>query len=379
MVHVTTFLSPGGQQHSTGDGPPTEIFIGTLEGVVHLQKEGANWRLTNRSLEDRHVGQLVYEEISGKLFAGCHAGGGLWVSDDGKGKDWRQLTNGVDRPHIYALTARNDSGKVTLFAGTSPPALYRSDNLGESWEVNTGIYRVADTEKWTFPPPPHIPHIKQIVIHPEDPKTFYVLVEQGAFLKTTDDGESFIDLTGYSHPDDANYRDPHRLIIDPKNSEVMWLCSGVGIYRSDDGGQTYHHLMRRGDRIGYCDFAFIDPDNRETIYQGGSTLNPDDWFKNGVSQSCVMRSEDNGNTWEEKINGLPQPMVGSIQAMTQHLWTGGMTLIVGTATGQVYISEDYSESWQLIHGDVTPIAKDNHHLPFMSPEERQERRAHMGR
>ena len=380
MDRITTYLSPGGQQHSRGDGPANRVLVGSFEGVATLERNGGSgWELTGRSLRDRHVGQLVYEPVSGKLFAGCHAGGGLWVSDDGEGKDWRQLTNGVDRPHIYALAARNIGDKVTLFAGTSPTALYRSDDLGETWQVMTSIYRVGQTQKWTFPPPPHIHHVKQIVIHPAEPETFFVLVEQGALLKTIDDGENFVELEEYSDPEDIAYKDCHRLTINPDNPDILWFSSGVGIYRSDDGGQNFHHLMKRGDRIGYCDFAFIDPDDARTVYQAGSTLNPDDWFKNGISKSCVMRSADNGESWEERVNGFPNPMVGSIQAMTQHLWDGGMMLFAGTATGEVYLSEDRTESWQRICDVVTPVAKDNHHLPFMTPEERMEPRAHMGR
>ena len=379
MGVIQTFLSPGGQQHTFGTSTPNEILVGTLEGLVKLEKMGNEWQITKRSLSDRHVGQIIHEPVSGKIFVGCHAGGGLWVNDDGKGQSWRQLTNGIDRPHIYALAVRKRGKEATLFAGTSPPALYRSDDLGESWSVNTSIYDVADTEKWTFPPPPHIPHIKQIVLHPDEKETFFVLVEQGAFLKTIDDGASFIDLTGYARPEDANYRDPHRLIIDKDDTQKMWLCSGVGLYRTDDGGTTYAHLMKRGERIGYCDFAFIDPQDSHTIYQGGSTLSPNDWFKNGLSHSCVMKSVDNGISWRECVHGLPTPMVGSIQAMTQHNWEGGMTFFLGTATGEIYLSHDKAETWELVHSNVAPIAKDNHHLPFMSTEERQEPRAHMGR
>ena len=117
----------------------------------------------------------------------------------------------------------------------------------------------------------------------DEKETFFVLVEQGAFLKTIDDGASFIDLTGYARPEDANYRDPHRLIIDKDDTQKMWLCSGVGLYRTDDGGTTYAHLMKRGERIGYCDFAFIDPRDSQTIYQGGSALSPNDWLKWSLS------------------------------------------------------------------------------------------------
>jgi len=381
MTGITTYLSPGGQQLTRGAGPATRILVGTLEGVATLGRSGpgAPWALLDRSLTDRHVGQLVYEAGSGKLFAGAHADGGLWVSDDGRGAAWRPLTDGLDRPHIYALAARRVGARATLFAGTSPAALYRSDDLGESWAEVTSIFDVADTDKWTFPPPPHIPHVKQIVFHPTDPDTLYVLVEQGAFLKSVDDGRSWTDLTGYSHPDDANYRDPHRLLIDPDEPDVLWLATGVGIYRSGDGGLTYEQFMRRGDRIGYTDFVFLDPDDRRTVYQGGSPLNPADWYKQRTARSCVMRSTDEGRSWVELRNGMPDPLVGSIQAMTQHVWDGGMMLLAGTATGEVYASEDRGESWQLVSDDVAAVAKDGHWLPFLPEAEQKVAMARMGR
>ena len=187
---------------------------------------------------------------------------------------------------------------------------------------------------------------KTIVMHPDEKETFFVLVEQGAFLKTIDDGSSF-GLTGYARPEDANYRDPHRLIIDKDDTQKMWLCSGVGLYRTDDGGTTYAHLMKRGERIGYCDFAFIDPRDSQTIYQGGSALSPSDWFKNGLSHSCVMKSVDNGTSWRECVHGLPTPMVGSIQAMTQHIWDGGMTFFLGSLREKstFLMTERRRESW----------------------------------
>ena len=47
MTHITTFLSPSGQQRTMGSGPATRIQIGTLEGVATLERAefGAPWAL----------------------------------------------------------------------------------------------------------------------------------------------------------------------------------------------------------------------------------------------------------------------------------------------------------------------------------------------
>jgi photosystem II stability/assembly factor-like uncharacterized protein len=374
MTEITTYVSPSGQQITRGDGPATRILLGTLNGIATLRRTapGAAWGLTSRSLEDRHVGSLVFEPVSGKLFAGAHDDGGLWVSDDGEGASWRPLTNGLDRPHIYSLAVRHRGDQVSLFAGTSPAGLYRSDDFGESWTEITTIFDASDTSKWTFPPPPHIPHVKQTVFHPTEPDTIYVLVEQGAFLKSTDDGRSWTELAAYSDPSDDVYRDVHRLVIKPDEPDVFYLVTGVGIYRSADGGQSYDHLMRRGDRIGYPDFAFLDPDDDRTLYMGGAHTSPGTWRKSRMARACVMRSTDEGQSWTELNNGLPDPIAASIEAMTQHLWDGGMMLVAGTATGEVFVTEDGGESWDQVPDLVRPVAKDHHYWAFLPEQEQKE-------
>lgn len=379
-MEVTTYLSPNGQSVTRGDGPATRILAATLEGVAILRRDapGAPWRRDGRTLADRHIGQLVFEPVSGTLFAGAHADGGLWISDDGEGSNWRPLTRGLDRPHLYAIAARRTGDRVTLFVGTSPAGLYRSDDLGERWTELKNIHDVPDRDKWTFPPPPHIPHVKQIAFHPTEPDTIFVLVEQGAFLKSTDDGKSWTDLTGYSDPDDVAYRDLHRLLIKPGNPDVFFLATGMGLYRSDDGGRNYVQLTRRGEhRMGYPDFLFLDPKDESILYMGGSHLNPNDWYRTGASRSCVLRSTDDGRSWQEMDNGMPKPMIGAFEAMTQHIWNGGMMLVVGTATGEIYATEDNASSWTRI-AETAPVSKDDHHLPFMSEDKRQAAMAHRG-
>ncbi len=372
MAPNTVFLSPSGQQTTTGDGPATRIQVGTLEGVATLERAeaGAPWSLVRRSLDDLHIAALVYEDGSNRLFAAAHDDGGLWVSDDGEGHDWRRIAEDIGHQHMYSLAARRRGGDVTLFLGTRPAALYRSNDLGESWSEIESIYEVADTEKWTFPPPPHIAHVKQTAFHPAEPDTLYVLVEQGAFLKSTDDGKSWTDLTGYSRPDDESYRDLHRLVFKPDDPARLVIVTGVGIYRSDDGGLTYDRKTYRNGSMGYPDFAFLDPDDDRIIYSGGSKLNPRNWYDAGKAYSSVQRSDDDGDSWSMIVDGLPDPMEGAIEAMSQHVWPGGMMLVAGTATGEVFATEDRGASWQLLTDKATPVAKEDHHLPFISEEVR---------
>ena len=380
MSEETTYLSPNGQSLTFGTGTLTRILVATLGGIAVLERErrGRHWAVAERWLEDRHIGAILREPVTGRLYAGCHHAGGVYVSDSGAGDDWRQINDGLDRDHVYTLAARNVDGTVTLFAGTSPAGLYRSDDFGESWQEITSIHDGPDRDKWTFPPPPHIPHVKQVVFHPAEPETLFALVEQGALLRSTDDGRTWTDLAAYSEAHDVAYRDVHRLLIDPDDTDRWFLATGEGLYRSRDGGASFDHLIRRGERLGYPDFLFFDPADRRTVFVGGSHLNPGQWYRSGIAESTVMRSDDDGDTWVEMTSGLPNPVVGAFEAMSLHCWDGGMMMVAGTATGEVYGSDDSCASWVCLDDDVMPVSKDDHHLPFMSEAERAAARAARG-
>lgn len=372
MTDNITYLSPNGQNVTFGTGTVTRMLIGTVEGVVTLDRKlrGKPWVETARGLDGLHIAALLFEPISGKLFAGCHGDGGLWISDDGAGEEWRRSENGLGHAHIYSLAARNIAGKVTLFAGTSPAALYRSADLGENWTKISSLNAVPGSDKWTFIPPPHHPHVKNIVFHPTDPETFFVLVEQGALLKTTDDGASWTELNSYASGSDTLWHEVHRLMIHPHVPDLMYLATGEGLFRTRDGGETFANVHHRGERMGYPEFLFLDPSDHKTIWMGGSHLNPTEWFKDGIADSTILQSRDQGDSWTEPNAGFPNPVIGAFEAMTMHLWYGGMMLVIGTATGEIWATDDYCRSWVCLDDDVPSLSKEDHHLPFMSDEDR---------
>jgi hypothetical protein len=79
MTGNITYLSPNGQNTSFGTGTVTRMFVGTVDGVVTLDRRlrGKPWAETARGLKGLHVGALLHEEGSERFFAGCHADGGL--------------------------------------------------------------------------------------------------------------------------------------------------------------------------------------------------------------------------------------------------------------------------------------------------------------
>ncbi len=367
-------LSPNGQTTTSGKGPALTLLVATIQGVLIYERtqKGQPWRLASRQLTEFQISSILHEPVSGRILVGTHGGKGLWASDD-SGATWSQKTGGMDRPHVYMLIAQQRKEGLVLFCGTEPAALYRSTDLGDSWTELPGIRDVPDTDRWTFPPPPHIAHVKHLAFHADHPETMYVCIEQGALLKTEDDGKTWVELTGYENValvEEKFRRDNHRVVVKPSNPQHLILSGGEGLFRSLNGGASWEHLLTRASRIGYPDAMFLDPRDENTVILGGPGHAPREWAKERNADATVLVSHDFGSTWVEKRNGMPTPVVGNIEAMGLHHQGEQVLLSVGTATGEVFVSEDNGENWQTVATNVPPISKAGHFRWFLTDERR---------
>jgi photosystem II stability/assembly factor-like uncharacterized protein len=366
---VIACISPGGLSLSSDDASAKRIFVATLAGVWTLQRASSNepWEVVGHALDEHHVGSLVHLPEHGLTFAGAHSGG-LFVSSD-DGRTWATATNGIapEHRHVFSLAAHRRANQVVLYAGTEPAALYRSFDLGATWSELPGVRGVAGTENWNFPVPPHIAHVKNVAVHPSEPSVLYVCIEQGALLKSVDDGATWFELSSYASPDDRWYHDAHRIVFRQSDPADLYLTSGEGLYHSTDAGKTWTHLTTRHDRIGYPDALFIDPDDERTVYIAGSGTSPDAWTAgpNGSGNPGILRSRDGGKSWHELDNGLPRPVHGNIEALSLHRWQSNVAFYAGTAVGEIFASSDRGESWARIAAGLPPISKVGHYKKFV--------------
>ena len=375
---LITCLSSNGKTTTEGDGPATVLLVATIAGVHIFERAaiGATWSLRHPALTDLHISALLREPRSGLLLAGAHGDGGLWGSLD-EGRTWSPRSRGLRSKHVYTLALQYRDDRAVLFAGTEPSALYRSDDLGLSWHELPALTSVPDTELWTFPPPPHIAHVKNVSFHPSEPETLYVCIEQGALLKSTDDGQSWFEESGYDSSDDKFRHDNHRVLIKPSNPSALFMCGGEGLYASNDAGRTWEHLTDRSHRVGYPDAMFIDPRDENVLYMAGPRHAPMHWGETGAADPTVMRSTDGGRHWDEIRDGLPARIVGNIEAMGLYRWSDRVMLIAGTATGEVFACENAGERWEPVAEGLPPISKGGHYRWFLSASQREAIEARM--
>ena len=362
-------LSPNGRAEYTGSEPASRLLVGTIKGVCALERPdvGAAWKVAETTLEGRQISALVYEPRSSLVFAGI-AGHGLYASAD-EGRTWDLRADGLRIDHIFAMAVDSRGDQPILYAGTLPPALFRSTDLGHTWQELTTLNEIPDADKWNFRAPPGAPHVKNIAFHPTESDTLFVCIEQGGLMKTTDAGQTWTELFAWQ-ADDTFYRDAHRLAIQRSKPDVMYLASGDGLCKTTDGGQSWERLTTGSYKVGYPDALFIDPDDEQVVYIGGAGGHPGTWDAQ-TARASFARGSDGGHRWEELREGFPSPLRGNIEAVSMVSGQGRVAFYAGTAVGEVFASEDRGQQWQQI-AQMKPISKAGHYRRFLSPEERAE-------
>jgi photosystem II stability/assembly factor-like uncharacterized protein len=361
-------LSPNGRADYPVASPITRLLVGTIKGVQALERagEGAPWQVADVSLEGRQISALVFDPHTGLVFAGI-AGHGLLTSHD-QGRTWELRASGLRIDHIFAMALDERNSAPVLYAGTLPPALFCSTDLGQSWQELTTLNKIKDADRWNFRAPPGHPHVKNIAFHPTDPEEFFVCIEQGGLMRTTDSGQTWTELFPWQ-TDDTFYRDAHRLVIQRDQPDVMYLATGDGLCKTTDGGQSWERLTSGSYKVGYPDALFIDPDDDQVVYIGGAGGHPGTWDAQ-TARASFARGSDGGRRWEELRQGLPDPVRGNIEAITMVHGAGRVAFYAGTAIGEVFASEDRGQHWQQI-AQMKPISKAGHYRRFLSsPEER---------
>jgi len=356
---MTICLSTNGMSVYELAGAPVKLLVSTTHGVRVLERDGAAapWRITGHVLDGKHVSAMMIVP-GGGIFAAVHHGGLFHSADDGA--TWEQRTNGLTIEHVYSLGYRVRPEGTVLYAGTEPVSLFRSFDNGLHWEELPAIGEVPGHEKWTFPPPPHFAHTKNFMFDPRDPDIFYATVEQGALLKTADGGVTWRELGSFYRPDDAWYKDVHRVAAHPSNPDELYMATGIGLYRSDDAGESWARLTDPGFRIGYPDQILFPPGHDDLMLMSGSESDPTVWHTSHHAHGTVMRSRDRGASWEDASSGIVGDGRANIEAFNMAVYPGGVSLFAGNTDGEVYASDDRAGTWSLIAQGLKPISKGRH-------------------
>jgi photosystem II stability/assembly factor-like uncharacterized protein len=359
-------LTHGGSNVYSDPERPRQLWVGTQDGLVLLERtdDGA-WRVAQRALRGLHISSFIEEPSRGVLFAGAFFGS-LHASEDG-GKSWQRRERGLAQQDVYSLACARMNGKVRIYLGTEPAHLFYSDDLGLQWTELPSLRSARSAPDWSFPAPPHVAHTKFITFDPHDSRTIYACIEQGAFLKSADEGKSWVELNTVGFYRDKNrpvedFYDVHRALIDPRDPDRIYVTGGAGLYVTFDGGGRWERWTCSdwADDV-YPDGFVFNPRNPDVMFVSAAEHNPRTWREvKAYAGAKIHRSDDAGRSWKRLGGGLPDEMKHEVGAMCLADWGEGYSVFAGTTGGDVYASEDGGERWSLIASGLTPISKKGH-------------------
>ncbi len=239
--------------------------------------------------------------------------GGVWKSDD-YGRIWNPIFDDQPTQSIGAIAvAPSDPNIVYVGSGEG---LHRPD-----LSVGNGIYKSTDAGKtWKHLGLDDAQQIPALAVDPRDPTRVFAAV--------------------LGHP------------YGPSEER--------GIYRSTDGGQNWQKVISKDENTGGCDVE-IDPSNPDTVYASMWEVREGPWEDanefNG-SGGGLFKSTDGGSTWHPLTNGLPKDLAQIYVAIAPSD-TKRLYATLGTASGKlnVYRSDDAGETWAKTTDDPRPSGR----------------------
>lgn len=295
----------------------------------------------------------------------------LYKSTDG-GKTWNKIHNGFPEGKLgrlaIAVAPSNPNVLYTVIEAEKDErkGLYRSNDAGASWEQLNNDFGIT-VRPFYF---------SRIVV---DPKNEDVVVKGGLSGSISRDGGKTFKNLGNMHSD------IHDIVFNIKDSDIMYVGTDGGVYRTWDGGTT----MEIVENLPLSQFYQVSVDDAEpyNVYGGlqdngswwGPSSSPNgvearDWNSIGAGDGFrvlkhptkpIIYSEMQGaeSVWridtERELTKTIQPLPVNEDQKLRWNWNAPMAISAHQPDrfymGSQYLhkSEDMGDTWEIISPDLT--------------------------
>ena len=203
-----------------------------------------------------------------------------------------------------------------------------------------------------------MPGIHSVVVDPRDEDHVHIAISCAGVFETNDAGKTWqvrnkgLRAEFLPDPESEIGHDPHILVAAPANPDVMWQQNHCGIFRSIDGAKNWEAVSAPGNTAHFGFAIAVAEDNPDQAWVAPANS---DEKRIAVKHSlCICRTDDGGKTWKELRNGLPQENCFDI-VYRHALACSGDAVAFGTTTGNLFLSHDRGESWQVINNYLPMI------------------------
>jgi photosystem II stability/assembly factor-like uncharacterized protein len=351
---------------------PHRAWVATKKGLFELQRAAdAHWSIARASFLGEPVSAVLPPRDGAPMLAALnlgHFGVKLHASEDA-GRTWTEVQTPAYPPQpdgaagpawklvqVWTLEAAHG----TVWAGTLPGGLFRSDDAGRSWRLVEPLWRRPERTEW-FGGGYDVPGIHSICPHPQRRGELLLAVSCGGVWTSRDDGDTWslqtrgmsADYVPPERAEDGAIQDPHRVVRCPSAPDALWCQHHGGIWRSTDGAQSWQRV--EGVPLSAFGFAVaVHPGDPQTA-----------WFVPAVADQrrvpvdaafAVNRTRDGGRSFETLRKGLPREHCYDL-VYRHGLAVGddGRSLLIGSTTGGLWSSFDGGEHWHTVAPRLPPI------------------------
>ena len=359
-------------------------YIATRKGLFTVDRTATKWSISRATFVGDNVTLMMHDPRNGNLFAALnhgHFGIKVHRSTD-RGETWNEIVapqyppmpeGYVPKPIpffnkplewalklIWGLAPGGADQPGLIWCGTMPGGLFKSENNGDTWELNRPLWDHPKREEWG-PNGAEWPGIHSICVDPRDSRHVSVGVSTGGVWITRDTGKSWTQTGGgmraeYYPPEqqgDPNVQDVHCLVQCAADPEVFWVQHHNGMFRSTDGAASWSEIKDvKPSVFGFA--VAVHPNDSNTAWFVPSTKDEKRCPTDG--RVVVNRTRDGGKSFETLRRGLPQEHAYDL--VYRHgldVDETGNKLAFGSTTGSLWISEDGGDSWQTVSSNLPPI------------------------
>jgi serine/threonine protein kinase len=349
------------------------LLVGTTKGAFLLRstRDRKHWQVAGPYFHGQAVYSLAYDGRSGRHRLWASTGSMLWGtylrSTDDFGRTWTNPLeanikfppdSGVSLKNIWKIALGPPAAPEALYCGVEPAALFESQDAGESWSLVRGLFDHPHRPRWM----PGLGGLclHTILPHPTQPARIHVGISAAGVYRTDDGGRSWqprnrgIRVTFMPERFPEFGQCVHKIVRHPDRPDRLFLQNHWGLYRSDDGADTWNDIAHGVP----SDFGFAmatHPHDPDCVYI--VPMESDEFRCSPDGRLRVYRTRTAGGSWEPLTRGLPQE-----NAYETVLRDGMVTdsldpvgIYFGTRSGKLFASRDAGQTWKEVLNGLPQI------------------------